>query len=200
MIKFIIFVYCRCYSLSTYSKENWPEKARKYFWTKEFKSKYTRHGNEYESVARIKYTKEYNLFVQECGLVVCKSEPWMAYSPDGIVIKDNQVLKLLEIKCPYELENTTDMILAKKCKHFLKLENNVLTLRKRHQYYGQIQFGMALLNLKECDFVVYSSISDSIKVFNVRYDKPYVVNLLTTLKKIYFEKMLHVICENSRVP
>lgn len=183
----------------TYSKENWSEKARNYFWAKEFKNKYTRHGIEYESVARMKYAKESKLFVQECGLIVCKSEPWMAYSPDGIVIKDNQVYRLLEIKCPYELENTTDGILATKCKHFLKFEENTLILRKKHQYYGQIQFGMALLNLKECDFVVYSSISDSIKVLNVSYDKQYVELLLASLKKTYFQKMLHVICENSRV-
>ena len=148
----------------------------------------------------MKYTKEYKLFVQECGLVVCKSEPWMAYSPDGIVIKDNKVYRLLEIKCPDELENTSDTILATKCKHFLKLEQNMLNLRKKHQYYRQIQFGMALLNLKDCDFVVYSSVSNSINVINVSYDQQYVANLLTRVKNIYFQKTLHVICENSRVP
>ena len=59
---------------------------------------------------------------------------------------------------------------------------------------------MALLNLKDCDFVIYSSISHSIRIINVSFDKKCVEDLLSKLKKEYFEKMLHEICRNSRVP
>ena len=189
----------KCYSVYTYSKEDWSEKACKYFWSKEFSNKYTRHGNQYERVARNMYAKETNLLVQECRLIVSDIEPWMAYSPIGVVIKDFQVFRLLEIKCPYEIINTTNEILLTKCK-FLYATNNILHIKKKHQYYAQIQFGVALLNLKDCDFVIYSNISHSIRIINVSLGKQYVEDLLSNLKKKYFEKMLHEICRNSRVP
>lgn len=185
----------RCYSLFTYSKGNWSEKSYNYFWPREFSNMYTEHGNHYESIAREVYKKEKKSHVEECGLIISESEPWAAYSPDGIVFKDS-TCKLLEIKCPYNLRNTSDEALINKCK-FLCVKNEKLQLKERHQYYAQIQFGMALLNLKDCDFVIYSSISNSIRIFNVKLDENYAKNLLEVLKERYFEKMLHEICCNS---
>lgn len=193
----ILFLFSRCYSLYTYSLGDWAEKARKYFWATEFTNKYVRHGNTYEGVARTKYSTESHLHVQECGLIVSKTEPWLAYSPDGVVMNDNKPYRLLEIKCPVELVNTSNQVLKKKCK-FIEIKSNGVAVKKKHQYYAQIQCGMALLNLNNCDFVIYSNISDSIKIINVTYDKIYAQDLLSKLKKIYFEKMLHEICNNSR--
>lgn len=156
------------------------------------------HGNAFEGVAKEVYAKETGLYIQDCGLIVCESEPWMAYSPDGIVVKESTVFRLLEIKCPYQIENTENVTLLKKCK-FLHLEKNEIKIKKKHQYYAQIQFGMAVLNLKQCDFVIYSNISHSIKILTVDFDDIYVNNLLHTLKNIYFKNMLHEICINSRV-
>ena len=82
------------------------------------------------SVARNVYSKEANVFVQECGLIVSQSEPWMAYSPDGVIIENSDTFRLLEIKCPYDLENTIDNSLLKKCK-FLHMVNNNLNIRKK---------------------------------------------------------------------
>ena len=47
---------------------------------------------------------------------------------------------------------------------------------------------MALLNSKDCDFVIYSSISHSIRIINVSFDKKCVEDLVSKLKKKYFEK------------
>ena len=135
------FIYICC-SIYTYSKDNWSEKASKYFWNKEFKSKYTSHGVKYENIAREKYITEENKHVEECGLIVCISEPWLGYSPDGIVVKNGRPVKLLEIKCPYDLQSTEQEELVKKCK-FLRLEKGKMILKKKHAYYAQIQFGMA---------------------------------------------------------
>ena len=70
------------------------------------------------------YSKETNLLVQECGLIVSDIEPWKAYSPDGVVIKNFQLFKLLKIKCPYGLISTTNEILLKKCKFLYAANNN----------------------------------------------------------------------------
>lgn len=145
------------------------------------------HGNKYESVARELYAKETVSFIQECGLIVSKSEPWLAYSPDGIVIKNSRPSKLLEIKCPFNLQDTEKETLLKKCK-FLCLVKDDLKLKTRHQYYAQIQFGMALLNLKYCDFVIYSNVSHTIKIITVDFNEEYACDLLTALKNNYFKK------------
>lgn len=189
----------RCYNLFTYSKGDWPEKARKYFWAKEFTSKYTDHVNKYESVARALYAKEKDVFIQECGLVVCHSEPWLAYSPDGVVMKNGELCRLLEIKCPFELQDTKRDTLLKKCKAYLSVNGRELRLKEKHQYYAQIQLGMAILKLNLCDFVIYSNISDTCEILTVAFDKKYTSNLLITLKKNYFDKMLHQVCLYSRV-
>lgn len=149
-------------------------------------------------MAREKYAKETNIHIHECGLVVCASEPWLGFSPDGICIKNFQPNKLLEIKCPFDLQDIKDDTLLKKCK-FLCLLNNDIVLRKKHQYYAQVQMGMVLLNLTKCDFVIYSNMSDSIKIIAVPFDEKYVSEMLSTLKRKYFENMLHEICKNSRV-
>lgn len=85
------------------------------------------------------------------------------YFPDDIVIKESTLVRPLEIKCSYQIENTENVTLLKKCK-FLPLEKNEIKIKKKHHYYVQIQFEMALLNLKQCDFVIYSNISHSIKI------------------------------------
>ena len=114
------------------------------------------------------------------------------------MVKNGKPVKLLEIKCPYDLQSTEQEVLEKKCK-FLRLEKGKMILKKKHAYYAQIQFGMALLNLQCCDFVIYSSILDAIKIINVTFEKEYACDFLVTLKTRYFEKMLHQICLLSRV-
>ncbi|KAK0171487.1 hypothetical protein PV327_011221, partial [Microctonus hyperodae] len=61
------------------------------------------HGVKFEPIARELYSTQTNACVQDCGLLVCPSETWLAYSPDGVVIKDGELFRLLEIKCPYDL-------------------------------------------------------------------------------------------------
>ena len=42
-------------------------------------------------------------YVQECGLLVVVKQPWIAFSPDGVIFENNLPTKLLEIKCPFNL-------------------------------------------------------------------------------------------------
>ena len=82
----------RIYDLFTYAKDNWAQKAKKYFWSAEFTSKYPIHGLKYESFAREKYIRQEAVNnVWEFGLIVARNEPWLAYSPDGIVKSSESV-------------------------------------------------------------------------------------------------------------
>lgn len=70
-------------------------------------------------------------------------------------------------------------------------------LKKTHKYYGQIQMGMALLNLHKTAFVVYASHDNSILIVNVDIDFEFLMLMLVTIKHNYFDNMLHVLCENQ---
>lgn len=80
--------------------------------------------------------------------------------------------------------------------NFVKCENDMYTLKTKHKYYGQVQLGMAMLNLKEADFVIYSSMDNSIIIINVSLDNNFVQHLLKKLKFNFFSHMLHIACVN----
>ncbi|EFA12075.1 hypothetical protein TcasGA2_TC006882 [Tribolium castaneum] len=90
----------RCYGIYTYNKTDWENKSIKYFWPKKFSNKTTRHGIECEFLARQIYEKVEKVTVIQCGLIVPPQSPFLAYSPNGVVMKNMKPWKLLEIKCP----------------------------------------------------------------------------------------------------
>ncbi|KAK0073325.1 hypothetical protein PV326_013536, partial [Microctonus aethiopoides] len=60
------------------------------------------HGLKFESAARIAYEKTTGVNVFQCRLLVPKNNPWLGYSPDGVLFEDNKPVKLIEIKCSYD--------------------------------------------------------------------------------------------------
>lgn len=57
---------------------------------------------------------------------------------------------------------------------------------------------MALLNLSKTDFILFASFDKSIKVITIDYDANFVKDLLSTLKSIFFNKMLHYLCTEQK--
>lgn len=102
--------------------------------------------------------------------------------------------KLIEIKGPFKGKTEK----AEKILHELNYINlPYRSLKEKHEYYGQIQLAMAILNLKTTDFVVYSSFDKSIALISVDIDLQFLAKMLPALKKAYFEHMLHVVCVNN---
>lgn len=91
----------RCYSIFTYSKSEWKEKAKKYFWPSDFYSVYVEHGKKYEKKALNCYKKNNNCKIATPSLILTKKFSWLGYSPCGIIFENGKPSKLLEIKCPY---------------------------------------------------------------------------------------------------
>lgn len=89
-----------------------------------------KHGLKYEGYARKKYMECECVYVQECGLVVVAKEPWMAYSPDGVILENNIPTKLLEIKCPFDLPDVTVDAVLLKGKKYLCMKGGELMLKK----------------------------------------------------------------------
>ena len=71
---------------------------------------------------------------------------------------------------------------------WLDMDGENASLKKNHQYYGQVQLGMALLKVNSCDLVV--SGRGDIAVVRVDRDDDYLSNLIGSLYCVYFNIML----------
>nr|CAI5842319.1 unnamed protein product [Callosobruchus analis] len=183
----------RCYEIYTYSKEDWKTKSIKYFHPIAVNNKYTRHGLKYESMARNMFIEMSKMTVVECGLVIPCSNKWLGYSPDGIIMCDGRPLYLLEIKYIFEGKTKTITEALKSSKYILE-ENGEYKLKKKHKYYGQVQMGMAVLNLSKTYFVIFASFDKSFCLLEVNFDYDYTHNMLKVVKQSYFQKMIHHCC------
>lgn len=83
------------------------------------------------------------------------------------------------------------------CKFITKNQDATYDLKIRHKYYGQIQMGLATLNLKYCYLVLYASFDDTLKILTVEQDPKFAENMLIQIKQQYFRRMLHTICEHT---
>lgn len=132
------------------------------------------------------------------GLIICQKNTWLAYSPDGIIMKNGKPYVLVEIKCPFKGKdrNIEEAIRLEfgKCLHFTERE---IVLRKKHKYYGQIQLGMAVINVKKTFFIVYASFDRSYIVIETQRDSDFIFTMLKNLKILYFTNIVHRICEKN---
>lgn len=95
-----------------------------YFFPKTVKTKAMLHGKIKEEEAREEYEKFENVSVVTCGAIISKLNPWLSYSPDGIVMKDEKPHTLLEIKCPFSGKNQNIVEVLPKIK-YLNVKNGV---------------------------------------------------------------------------
>ncbi|KAM7282619.1 uncharacterized protein ISCGN_002764 [Ixodes scapularis] len=185
-----------CYPLSTYKLGNWEKKVRSTMQPSFRGNAATAHGLRYEPKAREKYAKTRRVDIFTCGLVVSPQNPWLGCSPDGVVFEGSRPGTLIEIKCPKKGEMMTAKALLATCDFLETDEAGTYSQKKRHTFYGQMQLGMVLLDVKTCDLVIYASMDDSIEVICVDFDEAFVWPLLTTVKRIYFERVLPVLCSS----
>lgn len=186
----------RCYSLYTYSKNDWETKTVKYFYKHSFTNKFVKHGLKWESQARTVFKDQTKSGVFECGMVVSHSNPWLGFSPDGVIMENDRPHQLLEIKCIFEGATKTIAEAVKTAKYLIQ-ENGKYKLKKNHQYYGQVQMGMAILNLQKAILFIFASFDDSGLIVEVDFDYEFSKKMILTIKERYFENMLHVLCTRS---
>lgn len=67
-------------------------------------------------------------------------------------------------------------------------------MKPKHKYYGQVQLGMAVINVSNAFFVIYASHDRSLIVIEVPLDDTFVYDMLHNLKYMYFNVMLHQMC------
>ncbi|KAL4482978.1 hypothetical protein ABPG74_019004 [Tetrahymena malaccensis] len=134
------------------------------------------YGNNFESVARIKYIEKIqaqygpNITVNEFGLIVDKKYNWIAGSPDGIVYENDKPIGCIEIKCPFSIKDY-------KINQYFHLtpfleynkQQDQIQLKRNHFYYYQCQGIMYLSQLNWCDFIVFTQVD--IKIERICFDK-----------------------------
>ena len=100
-------------------------KSWEYFFGLPFDHENLCYGRETEPEARAKYAAKIGTVVHESGLFICRHFPWLAASPDGLVVTPEGDIIVLEIKCP-PAGRDKDYIVN-------------FQLKKGHSYYAQGQ-------------------------------------------------------------
>jgi putative phage-type endonuclease len=109
-------------------------------------NKYCYHGKKFEQIATIIYEYRMNVKVDEFGLLIHPTIPFLGASPDGICNRfkhdtshtSKYVGRMLEIKCPL----TRQIIMTG------SIKDNICPI----SYWIQVQLQLECCDLEECDF------------------------------------------------
>jgi len=157
-----------------------------------------RYGQQNETIAVRSYVNHQNkrginIQVNSCGLYIDPSVPWLAASPDAIVLDPTQQQQnkgCLEVKCPFSCEKVLFEAACKSISGFcLVLNNGEMSLSRTHAYYYQVQTQMHVTRLPWCDFVVWSPIQD-VFIERVLYDPAFITPAISKAENFYFNKFL----------
>ena len=110
--------------------------------TQSFTTTAMQWGNEYEPLAKKWYSKTTSNAVSETGYIELDGfNEYAGGSPDGLI----EYQGIIEIKCPFNQAN-----------HLKHIMTDVDSFKSElKEYYWQMQFYMACLNLEWCDFVSF---------------------------------------------
>lgn len=182
-----------CYRLYTASKNanvDWTSKIRNYYKQKPNLECF-KIGRKEEANGLKLYERQTGTTVEKIGLVVHPSCPWLACSPDGVVLDTKTVV---EVKTLTKANEPIDVVLSS-VKYLCKKDGKV-ELRKKHLYYGQIQLNMHLLQCKNADMVIHNFKLKEILIVGVVYDEEFCLQLVNALKSVFYNHALPYIYEN----
>lgn len=126
-----------------------------------FTSKQTTYGLKNESIALDEYMQQMrqlhiNPRGKRVGFCISQKQPEFGASPDMVIDCDCCGTGSVEVKCPYLLQDIT-------LEKFVHLKSSCLiksgddyALDRNHSYYYQVQLQMYVLDVKYCDFVIWS--------------------------------------------
>ncbi len=117
---------------------------------------HVRRGIELEPVALKKYQDTFGYEICKVGMVVKDQQFWLAASPDAIFKDAQGEISVLEIKCPENLDVPW-------------VANG--ELKKKDQYYTQIQITMYVCNTSSADLFIYTETGNM--VIHVPFDQQF---------------------------
>ena len=161
-------------------------------------------GREHEKDAREDFVRttsprHANFSVKTCGLIVHKDFPYIAASPDGIVLCECCEKAVVEFKCPFKIKGKNVNESFKET-DFLGESDGEIHLKTSHKYFTQIQCQMAVSKATRCFFCVWTgqgmpfveiikfdgSFWNEVEQDLVLFYKNYVVKVLLGIRTIYY--------------
>ena len=135
-----------------------------------------------------------NMKVEEAGLFVSKTDPYLAASPDAIVSCECCKKGVIEIKCPFKHKDKRPTDIYKFDRSFYLDANE--DLRENSNYYAQVQGQMAIVDVEYCDFVVWTPIG--IHVQRINRDRLFWEANKDILKDFFFQTSSSLFYKNYK--
>ena len=155
-----------------------------------------RYGRTQEPNARLKYEELYECNVKKVGVIVSESQPWLCASPDGFILVNGTVSKIVEFKCPSSCEkkNIVDRKVKKCNVSYLKYEGDKVILRQSSIYYTQCQVQIYVCGLSSCDLFIYSPVPDGSVCIEVLRNDKFIKEVISKCETFYFQDYLPKLC------
>ncbi|XP_065901931.1 uncharacterized protein [Dysidea avara] len=152
-----------------------------------------KHGQRYEDTAIRCYLEHQDkkgliVKIKRCGLFVNPAIPWLAATPDSVV-EIGPDTGCLEVKCPFVCSTISFTEASLKPSFCLEKSNGRLQLKRKHQYYYQVQTQLFVTQLFWCDFVVWSP-TEGILVERIDFDELFTANMVSKARSFYFDTFL----------
>lgn len=159
----------------------------------------TYYGLEKEKTTRQQYMTHQqrnnhpNLTTEKCGLFISKYDNWLAATPDGIVHDPSNTASpfgLLEMKNPFSIRDKSIEEACATSNFCLELDKKNMTkrLKRRHDYFFQVQCQLYCVDKDWCDFVLRTN--KDIYVERIYRDRRWWDAQIEKLRKFYFNALL----------
>ena len=163
------------------------------------------HGNTYEPIARDWYDKKYNVKTVEIGFCVPKWDHTIGVSIDGLVLDadENELDGIIEIKCPQKMyqqikNKQRNLKFLEECgMDISEYEKDYSHIWKTH--FVQMQLGMAVLDKKWCDYIVYCTFERKVSVERIYFDQEYWKKLYSNIKG-FIKTQINPLLKNGKIP
>lgn len=164
------------------------------------KTKEMKYGIKNEINARKAYEEHISkkdstaVLYSECPMMKHEDNPEHSCSADSIVFSSIYEPKLAEYKCPYTLRKQNpkhykNILTPEQLRNFcIGEDKNGNYLKRSSPYYHQVQHTMGVLQLKECDFVIWTDVD--IMIIPVSFDENFWNTMAPILKKVHRELLM----------
>lgn len=123
----------------------------------------TEWGITYEPYAKSLFCQKTNLAVRDVSLIKHREIPWLAASPDGVIFEGNQLVGLLEIKCPFK--------------------RRIIPGHIPKYYWIQVQIQMEVCDIDICYFYQWNNVLDDVII--IHRDRQWFMSIYHQLLNFY---------------
>ncbi len=188
----------KAHKIKTMVRKKANELAVDFLCDKTINNKNLEFGIKNEKKAIEEYKKINKVQVYFVGVLISQSQPWLCASIDGVVVSDNCVTKIIEVKCVAKCINSPLFNIEKnkfEVDYLQKIDEKIY-LKKTHQYYTQAQIQMYVSGMSKCDFFVWTPV-DNLTV-QIQKDEEFLRNCVPKLENFYFKHYLPALTQHLK--